>query len=329
MKNLESFLTTWLKDYYANAKVGFKGDFYTAVSRTKFFGGALANYTLRLLDEDLKLPLTIVEIGSHDGTLISDIAEFLHAFDKFAFKDISFATLEPLDPLASLQETNFNERIGKFDKGLKVYRDIEELKALDSIFFISNELLDAFPCELVYKGKQGYIKHDDGKYSLVFDAITSDVKEKLALYKTDSGEISLSLSRFIESLCKLKSWFFLTFDYGQMEERDISLRIYKDHKVYNFLEEKDNLGEFYAKSDVTYDINFKNLETEFKSHGATPCFYHTQSKMLVEECEILEIFESFKPHLSPANILRHTNAINELIMPNLMGERFKAFGVKH
>ncbi|PAF51780.1 hypothetical protein BKH43_00660 [Helicobacter sp. 13S00401-1] len=328
MITLEPFLNSWLKAYYAKAKIGFRGDFYTAVSRTKFFGAALANYTLRLLESDFKLPLTIVEIGSHDGTLISDMAEFMHAFDSFAFKDINFATLEPLEPLAILQEANFNARINKFNKNLKVYKDMNELKALDFVFFVSNELLDAFPCELVYKGKQAYIKHDGGVYSLVFDTVTKEVAKKLELYEVKGGEISLSLSKFIESLFMIKSWFFLAFDYGQMEERDISLRIYKDHKVYNFLEEKDKLSSFYETSDVTYDINFRNLEREFVSHGATPCFYYTQSKMLIEECEILEIFESFKPHMSKVNILKHTNAINELIMPNLMGERFKAVGFR-
>ena len=69
--------------YTKDNKVGAKGDFYTSVSASKFFGGAIASYILSLLeDNELFLPLRIVEIGADKGYLLGDIALFLDALSE-------------------------------------------------------------------------------------------------------------------------------------------------------------------------------------------------------------------------------------------------------
>lgn len=70
----------WLygeKGYYRKALIGQKGDFYTSVSVSKFFGGAVAFYIIKLLEEEkLFLPLKIVEIGSHHGHFFERYSQF-------------------------------------------------------------------------------------------------------------------------------------------------------------------------------------------------------------------------------------------------------------
>ena len=51
------YMRLWLyegdRGYYASGRpvVGKDGDFYTSVSLSKFFGGAIAHYVLRLLED--------------------------------------------------------------------------------------------------------------------------------------------------------------------------------------------------------------------------------------------------------------------------------------
>ena len=60
--------------YTAYRSIGKKGDFYTAVSTSKFFGGAIANHILKRLDEGfLSKDSLICEIGAHHGYLLADI----------------------------------------------------------------------------------------------------------------------------------------------------------------------------------------------------------------------------------------------------------------
>ena len=84
------YMQKWLYDansgYYRQNHVGIAGDFYTAINVSKFFGGAISRYILKMLEsQHLSLPIYIVEIGGNNGNLISDIAEFMSAFNSEVF----------------------------------------------------------------------------------------------------------------------------------------------------------------------------------------------------------------------------------------------------
>ena len=76
------YMTQWLygeQGYYATYReIGKAGDFYTAVSASKFFGGTIAKHIISLVDEGfLSSDSTICEIGAHHGYFIADVIEFL------------------------------------------------------------------------------------------------------------------------------------------------------------------------------------------------------------------------------------------------------------
>lgn len=55
MRSFGNYMQEWLygeKGYYKKALIGQKGDFYTSVSLSKFFGGAVAFYIIKLLEEE-------------------------------------------------------------------------------------------------------------------------------------------------------------------------------------------------------------------------------------------------------------------------------------
>ncbi len=318
------------KGYYTQNHIGKDGDFYTAVSVSKFFGGAIARYILKMLDEQkLTLPLHIVEIGSNNGDLIADIAEFLKAFSNVVFAQSTFCILEPLQSLHKQQQATFHHRITtRFQKNLHIYEDIHALQyALPhNIFFVANELFDSMPCDILYQGNMLYLHAKQ----FIWDTPDSVIQNFQKQYATQNAELSIAWESFIKNLSTLTcAWVLLTFDYGDFIARPMNARIYKQHKVYNLYEEWQNgtLLDFFACSDITYDVDFSLLWHIFKAHSITQICNVTQAKFLIELCEILDIFEHFAPHFSAIQLIKQKTSLQGLIAPNAMGERFKALCV--
>lgn len=319
-----------VKGYYTHNHIGRAGDFYTSVSVSKFFGGAISRYILKMLEEGrLKLPLYIVEIGSNNGDLITDIAEFLKAFSEVVFNQSTFCTLEPLQTLHELQIDTFKYRItARFKKQLHVYKDMESLQCElpNNIFFVSNELFDSMPCDIIHNDSMLYL-HDNKFVWQPLDSMICKFKE---IYAIQNAEISLSWETFIQQLCKLNcEWIFLTFDYGDFTMRELNVRMYKQHRVYNLYEELQGgrLHGFIGNSDITYDVDFSLLCDIFKVHNITKLCNVTQSKFLIESCEILDIFDMFSKQFNDILLTRQKTKLQGLISPNAMGERFKALCV--
>ncbi len=327
----------WLYDsndgYYTNDRIGKGGDFYTSVSTSKFFGGAISRYILKMLEEEkLFLPLCIVEIGSNNADLICDIAEFLNAFNNEVFMKTTFYIIEPLKSLHNGQKEKFIQRITKrFNKKLYILESINRLNcALNhDTFFISNELFDSMPCDIVINNRMLYFKNN----KLVFDRIDTTIQDFINKYNISTIEIPFFWESFIKELCSIeyKKWVFLTFDYGDFFARDMNIRIYSKHKVFNFYEEwqNNNIMNFYGNSDITYDVDFNLLKKIFESNNITIEKCITQAKFLIEECEILDIFECFMKNFSDVQLIKQKASLNGLIAPNAMGERFKALCVSN
>lgn len=317
--------------YYSQNNIGKGGDFYTSVSVSKFFGAAIARFIFTLLETNqLTLPLYIVEIGSNSGDLISDIAEFIKAFNDEVFTQTTFCTLEPLQPLKELQEKTFALRIQKrFNATLQVYDTLESLNtfAKHNIFFLSNELFDSMPCDLIVENKMLYYHNN----KFVWKSISQEIQKFCEKYHAHGAEISLTWESFIANLSQeiTQKWIFLTFDYGDFQARDMNLRIYSKHKVYNFYEElqRNNIETFYQQSDITYDVDFSVLQNIFYEYGGKCEFCFTQAKTLIEKCNILEVFEIFASSFTPISLVKQKTSLQGLISPNAMGERFKALCV--
>ncbi len=164
------------KGYYHSADIGKEGDFYTAVSVSRFFGASIARYVLDMLERDeLTLPLYVVEIGAHEGRLISDIYEFLGALSEGVVEHCEFVIIEPLASMRARQLANISakghkirvaERLKDVVSGGKIASANDVCAcgaggaANASIFFVSNELFDAFACELVRGDKVAFVRRE-------------------------------------------------------------------------------------------------------------------------------------------------------------------------
>jgi SAM-dependent MidA family methyltransferase len=316
-------MNDWLygaEGYYASYRpIGKSGDFYTAVSTSKFFGGTIANHIIKRLDEGFLRPDSLIcEIGAHHGYLLADIIEFLHTLRPQLLQTLRFGIVERFENLRTAQKSYFDESFGNAVV-LEHYADLSELDE-EVTFFIANEIFDAFPCELFYKGKIGRVLNHQIGFDLE-DSKISDLAEK---YKQDRGEIALGYESFARVMSESSKRFeFMSFDYGELSARsDFSIRVYQEHQTFPLFDEALNLSEAFGKTDITYDVNFTHVKEAYEAHGIVCAQYATQLVALVE-MGILDLMAMLKEHAGDEIYAQELEKVKILITPSLMGERFK------
>jgi SAM-dependent MidA family methyltransferase len=306
--------------YYSTYRpIGKKGDFYTAVSTSKFFGGAIANHIIKRIDEGfLTTDCLICEIGAHHGYLLADIIEFLHTLRPQLIKTLRFGIIERFVALQNQQRNYFEESFGSAIR-LEHYKDVSEIET-SCAFFVANEIFDAFPCELLYQDKIGRV--ENGK--VIFDVESKSALEHGQKYQKDRGEIAVGYEEFAAAMAQSVSKFeFMSFDYGELQARsDFSIRVYNEHQVTPLFDETLNFGEVFKKSDITYDVNFSHVKDAFQSVGVRCEKFSTQLVALIE-MGILDLLAILKDNVSDVIYTQELEKVKILITPSLMGERFK------
>ncbi|MDQ7045677.1 MAG: SAM-dependent methyltransferase [Sulfurimonas sp.] len=316
-------MTEWLygeEGYYTTYKnIGKSGDFYTAVSTSKFFGGTIAKHIISLVDEGfLNEDSIICEIGAHHGYFLADVVEFIFTLRPKLLDTLSFVIIERFDDLQEQQRNYFKESFGD-EVSLKHYKSLTELQC-ENAFFIANEIFDAFPCELYFKGKTARV---DG-HDVEFDVDDKWVKEKAEKYFKDRGEIALGYEAFAKEMSKVaKKFEFISFDYGEMLARpDFSIRVYEKHNVIPFFDENIKREELFAMSDITYDVTFAHVKDAYEEAGVKFIELKAQMVALID-MGILDLLEMLKDNVDEKLYKQELEKAKMLILPNFLGERFK------
>ena len=329
-RKFSEYMTEWLygeNGYYASYKeIGKKGDFYTAVSTSMFFGGSIAKHIVSLVDEGfLKKDSVICEIGAHHGYFLADVIQFIYTLRPKLLETLEFAIVERFENLQEFQRNYIKESFGDAVH-LTHYNSLSELRC-ENAFFIANEIFDAFPCELYYKGKTARV---EDKHNVEFDIDDEWVKLKANKYNKDRGEIALGYEEFAREMEAAAEQFeFMSFDYGEMQARpDFSLRVYKKHDVIPFFQKEDedgneiNRDELFGESDITYDVTFEHVKDAYEEVGVEFIDFKAQMVALVD-MGILELLEMLKENVDEKTYKQELEKAKMLIMPNFLGERFK------
>jgi SAM-dependent MidA family methyltransferase len=317
-------MTKWLYDndgYYSNYKaIGKGGDFYTAVSTSRFFGGAIAKRIIKTIEDgDLPKDSTIIEVGAHKGYLLADIIQFIYTLRPELLDTLEFMIIERFDNLQQNQKEYFKESFGDVIK-LKHAKSFDDIK-IDSAFVVANEIFDAFSCELIKDNKMAYV---DDEFKIHFNDMDTHTKSISTKYKQSIGEIAVGYEEFANSMANaLGRYEFITFDYGEKNIRhDFSIRIYTKHEVFAFFDEKIQISDIFKSSDLTYDVNFSHLIDSFDNSGAKTVEYKTQLSALVE-FGLMELLDILRENVDNKTYLNELNKVKTLITPTVMGERFK------
>ena len=326
----------WLygaEGYYTRFRtIGKEGDFYTAVSSSMFFGGAIAKRLITVIDEGfLPADTTVVEIGAHQGYLLADIVQFVYTLRPELLGTLRFAIVEPQAENREAQERYFREAFGDAVQ-LRLYDDLHAVE-MESAFVVANEIFDAFACEVIRGDEMLYVD-DAGAFRFgAQDAYTAEIVSRYGLAR---GEVARGYEAFAAAMGEAFGRYeFVTFDYGDLEPRpDYSLRIYYRHRTIPFFaltdfvedsEEKPadlTIEQLCCRSDITYDVHFAHLIDAYKSSGATLHAYRTQLATLVD-FGITELLEMLQQNADPRAYHAELNRAKKLIDPAFMGERFK------
>jgi len=322
------YMKEWLygKDgYYKSFKaIGKEGDFFTAVSTSSFFGASIANYLYKQIrSKSIKKDVALVEIGAHQGYLMGDMIRWLYTQDENLLDSMRFCIIERQDEVIETQKEYFAKNFGDTVE-IEYYKSLNDLR-LDSAFFVSNEIFDAFPCELYKDGKIAKVK----EYKILWADATIEQLEFANKHSLQTGEISVGYEDFAKEIAAVaKEFEFLSFDYGEKYVRnDFSIRVYTKHKTFPLFDKELNLSEHFKKSDITYDVNFAHIIESFKRAGCRLIDYKTQARALVE-FGIIDILEQYHKVATQAQYLAQCDRVKTLIAPTIMGDRFKLIHFK-
>ncbi len=325
-------MNDWLygdEGYYKKHKdIGKKGDFYTAVSSSIFFGGSIAKRVIDVIESGFLSPTcSVVEIGAHKGYLLTDMIQFIYTIKPKLLKTLKFIIVEPFIENRKMQLQYFNDSFGEAVK-LTHVSNLQELKC-DDAFFVANEIFDAFPCEVIKENKMLFVKENE----LKFDKLDDIAQYLSKSYDIHKGEIPVGYEEFAANMRKSANRYeFVTFDYGDRFARDdFSLRVYNRHNVYpffsltNFVKDgkiDKSFHEFFKNSDITYDVNFDYLIKAYEKSGAKLESFETQFSALMN-FGLAQLLEILQKNSSKEAYEQEINKVKILIDPSMMGERFK------
>ena len=317
------YMNEWLygtNGYYKNFKaIGKSGDFYTAVSTSRFFGASIANHFFKLLNEG-KADRNgwLIEVGAHQGYLMCDMIQWLYTCDPTLVETLKFGIVERQPEVQQEQLAYIKGRFGN-DIQVTHFDDISDVN-VEYAFVVANEIFDAFPCEL-FKDEKLAVVND---HLISWEDASGEILEWAKKHYLKQGEIAIGYEEFAKAMAKgIKECDFVSFDYGEKYVRnDFSIRVYRKHETFPFFDEELKLSESYQKDDITYDVNFGHVIEAFKDAGFSEEGYETQARALIR-FGLIDILEMFSKQADKAIYTREADKIKTLIAPTLMGDRFK------
>jgi len=321
--NFSNYMQEWLygeEGYYKHFKaIGKSGDFYTAVSTSRFFGASIANYFYTLLTQG-KADKNgwLIEIGAHQGYLLCDMIQWLYTCDPTLVETLKFGIVERQPEVQKAQLAYIKERFGD-DIQITHFNDVSDVK-VDYAFVVANEIFDAFPCELLKDEKIATVED----HTIEWKEVSKELLTWAKGHHLKQGEVAVGYETFANDMSAgIVKCDFVSFDYGEKYVRnDFSIRIYRKHETFPLFDEALVLSESYKKDDITYDVNFGHVSEAFLEAGFKEEGYETQARALIR-FGIIDILEQFSKQTSPARYASETDKIKTLIAPTMMGDRFK------
>ena len=329
-KNKIFTLDKYINEALYNKKFGYymkfnpfgkNGDYITSPNISVLFSEMIAIWII-LFWKKLKSPkkFNLVELGAGNGEMIFQI---LKAFEKFPL-------IKESCNINILEKSVYLKKIQK--KKLKNYNinwlnDLSYLSNSPSIF-IANEFFDALPIKQLVKKKDKWyeknIKYSKSHKPKFLDKLINIKKfERKIGFKISHKQkfieyspLSIDYLKFISKIIKHKSGGLLIIDYGYTDEKmKNTLKSISKHKLSNVLEN-------FAKSDISYDINFKLIEKIVTKFGLKVNGITSQKKFLQDLgiLERAEIISKNLPFSEKANIYYR---VKKLIDENAMGKLFK------
>jgi len=325
--------------YYATGiqRVGKEGDFITSVSIGRCFGLILSRRLAAFWEESGK-PDTfhIIEPGAHDGALCADILGEALAYDPEFYQAIHYHLIETAPALIQAQQQRLKKAFaGKFTP----HTSLKELRGIHGAI-LSNELMDAFPVDLVHfeSGKwwQLLVGETDGALEFIPAECRNEELSNFCQALDEAGtnyaegyttEFNPSLSTFAREAGKaLDSGLFISIDYGHHAEDYYhpdrsagTLQTYHQHQ------KSDDPLAFPGEIDITSHVDFTHLTTAAESAGFGFTSLSTQASYLTNHARAWLMSLETSQSEETQSLLRQFQTLTH---PAMLGTKFMVLEMK-
>ncbi len=315
--------------YYSSgkAKIGKKGDFYTAPSVHRSFGETISRFLAEaslLLHEE---SFSVVEFGASGGQLALDILEALSRNHPELYSKTDYVMSETSQAAVLAAKERLKGHRGRV-------RWIDDLQEIEKSGFcgvvIANEFLDSLPFHRLRSDgeeiREVFLSLRNGEIEEVLrdpetEGIYGFSKRYLEGYaQGEEAEACLLAGKWLAEVGRaLQKGFVLCIDYGYLApelyspgRRKGTFRCFYHHELSS--DPYMRVGE----QDITADVNFSELMRVGDTLGLSTVKYTTQGQFLVD-WGILEIFKTYDKPENQGDRL----AAKTLFMPEFMGRKFK------
>ena len=293
--SLAAFMEKALYDpdagYYSKhiSTVGGRGDFSTSPTLSPTLARAVVEWLKKLWRENPSLPRVVIEIGAGDGSLAQGI---LGNLGIFARRKLQYHIVEPSSPLVNKQRL----KLGKAQR-CQWHHDMGQ--AMDETegraIIISNELVDAFPAELLqwHAGEkcwcQVLLDHDGTRWIAV-SGNPVDLPQNSSLHGNHAFTNGQKVERHDSYIHWLAGWIpkwqlgeMLTIDYGELFPELYHRRPEGTLRAYFAQQRLESLNEILSRpgrQDLTADIDFTDLRARTTPLGLLEVAYQTQLEFI-------------------------------------------------
>ncbi len=311
--------------YYNNKDISFNpknSDFITAPELSEIYTDSIITFYLKC--KKYKKLENILEFGAGSGEIAYN---FLKNIDQKNLPK-KYYIIEKSHYLINQQKNKLkNLPKNLFDK----IEWIEEIKNVDNIFLISNEVFDALPSKIFYKENNIFFEKTiiSKNNKLYFSKINCknhlqkeiDQIESRIGYKIPNNytfELNTSYDKFLSNIFdNIKNFVFIIIDYGysenefyHLDRKHGTIQFYRDHKKIN--DPLIDQGSF----DISISVDFSRIRRISELYNIRLLGYTTQTQFLLST-NILDNSSKIKDDFEKNNILK------TLLFPTDMGENFK------
>ncbi len=311
--------------YYNNNNISFdkkNSDFITAPEVSPIYTESIINFYLKCKEH--KKIENVLEFGAGSGEMAYNFLKNIKDSDI----PKKYYILEKSLYLKKQQEKKIKLLPEKYRN---IVEWIDEVKYIENVFLLANEVLDAIPSKILFKENNIFyekvIKTKENKlYFSKIDCSSYLLKKiKNIEFRTGSSipnnyifEINTLYEKFLTNvISKIKNFIFLIVDYGygekefyHPERRKGTIQFYKNHMSIS--DPLSDQGNF----DISVSVDFSRINRICNLKNLQLISYTTQIEFLLNT-NILE--NSLK--ISDSN--KKNNILKTLLFPSDMGENFK------
>ncbi len=321
--------------YYTRGqeRTGVEGDYFTSPDLHPVFARLLARQAAEMWTAmERPTPFTWVEMGAGRGFFACDfLAWSAKALPGF-FAALDYVAIEP----GALQRQQIGVRLAAAGVASKVrlLPNLDEITPVSGCFF-SNELVDAFPVNVVTRVggrlREIYVTATDDELREIPGSISDTaIAAYVARYahQLEEGhrvEVNRHGQTWIRSIAeKLACGFVLTIDYGDMANRLFTLdRPRGTLLAYHGHSANEDYFTAPGETDLTAHVNFTALIDAGKSAGLEVAGFTTQEKFLLALGEANQFADLYDDGQSDVEKLNARLKLKRLISPEGMGNIFK------